>query len=120
MNPNLAQSLDPKLKETYDRIMGTQLPKAPASPTPQANTPGQTVPNTQPQPEPQPQTPTPTPAPAPTEELKAGMVNINASIPQEKPAAIPKKKISPVIFVVIGVGFFLIYTVVWLKVFKVF
>jgi len=123
VNPNLAQNLDPKLKETYDRIMGTQVnvqSPRPVAPTPQPvqqiHVPVEGVGPVS--------SPTPTPAstvaePASKEE-KVEMVNINTSsaAPAAKPSS--SKKTSPVIFVVLGVGFFLLYTVVWLKVFKIF
>ncbi len=124
MNPTAPQ-LDPKLKETYDRIMGSGVSSQPAQ---------------KPQPAPQPvhqpieevhlpvenvaSVPTPPPARPETpiqEEPQTEMVNINATVSQAKPvAAVSKKKSSPVIFVVAGVGFFLLYTVIWLKVFKIF
>lgn len=105
MNPNTAQSLDPKLKEAYDRVMGTQVnfqaqPK-PATP-PQSSKVG----------------PSPSSSPAPT-ATEPEMVSINTTAPIAKPAP-AKGKISPIIFVVLGVGFFLFYTVLWLKVFKIF
>lgn len=114
MNPT-AQTLDPKLKETYDRVMGTQLPPQP---------------DQKPQPAPQPAQevhlpvenipPAPTPTPPPV-AAEPEMVNINATVPQHvAPAAVSKKKFSPIIFVVAGAGFLLIYTFIWLKVFKLF
>ncbi len=116
MNPNLAQNLDPKLKETYDRIMGTQVNVQSPQPVQQTHVPVEGVGPVS--------SPTPTPAstvaePASKEE-KIEMVSINTSstAPAAKPSS--SKKTSPVIFVVLGVGFFLLYTVVWLKVFKIF
>lgn len=115
MNPNLAQNLDPKLKETYDRIMGTRVnvqspkPVAPApQPSPQEHVPVEGV------------APVSTSAPAAKEE-KPEMVNINTSSSSPAPAAktASSKKMSPIIFVVAGVGFFLVYTVVWLKIFGI-
>lgn len=124
MNPNLAQNLDPKLKETYDRIMGTELSKTASSP---ASVSGQARENLSSSPQPThvpieqvvvPQTPSKTP-PAP-DETKVEMVSINASsaTPAAKPSSL--RKISPIIFVVAGVGFFIAYTVVWLKIFNIF
>lgn len=107
MNPNLAQSLDPKLKEAYDRVMGTQIntkPQAAAAAVPQAN----------PQPVNQ--------APAPEkQDTKVEMVSVNTSNSDLKTAPLAKKsKLSPVFLIAGGVAFFLVYTVIWLKVFKVF
>lgn len=117
MNPNTAQSLDPKLKEVYDRVMG-----APVSPQSSANSASEHVPvegmpvqkavNYQ-----SPHAEQPPIAQSPATEPQ--MVSINTSAaPTAKPAS--SKKISPIIFVAAGVGFFLAYTFVWLKVFKVF
>lgn len=119
MNPT-AQNLDPKLKETYDRIMGTQVNPKSIQPTPQ---PQQTAPNIFAQASAAPSAPSqPAPEPAsvtPNDASAPQMVNINATIPQAK-AVTAKKGISPIMFIAIGVGFFLLYTVVWLKVFKIF
>lgn len=108
MNPNLAQSLDPKLKETYDRVMGTQLNSRPATPNPV---------------QPQPAAPIQQTTPAPKEQNpQVEMVNINASASQGQTAtAAPgkKSKIRPIAFVAAGVLFFAIYTFIWLKFFSV-
>lgn len=117
MDPKLAQNLDPKLQETYNRIMGTPVNiQSPPPPTHEPIQP-QHVPVEQvvvPQAPPVEQIPSPTPTTAEPE-----MVSINATAPIAKPAA-AKGKISPIIFVVLGVGFFLFYTVVWLKIFNIF
>lgn len=119
MNPAAAQNLDPKLKETYDRIMGTQA--APAQPPSQKPSDAPTQPQEHvpieqvvvPQVSPVEQ------VPSPVTSAEPEMVNINATAEVAKPAAV-KGKISPVIFIVLGVGFFLFYTVVWLKIFNIF
>lgn len=132
MNPNTAQTLDPKLKEVYDRVMGADVG---ARLQGEAADKGGTSTHAQPENSvsqhvpvegiPVQNTPTPQPAPAQqpsvstTPATEPQMVSINTSAaPAAKPAS--SKKISPVIFVVAGVGFFLLYTVVWLKVFKIF
>lgn len=121
MDPKLAQNLDPKLKETYDRIMGTQINPQPGTPVPAVPQPVQT-PTPTPQFQTQPQTPTQTAEQQVPVSPQPGMVNINATVAQAKPvaSAASKKKMSPVIFIAAGIGFFLIYTVIWLKVFKIF
>lgn len=136
MNPNLG-TLDPKLKETYDRVMGADVgARLQGEAADKGGTSSQPDQKTQPAPQVQPTkevhlpvehnaaVPTPppaTPEPAPQEESQTEMVNINATVSQAKPAAVvSKKKSSPVIFIVAGVGFFLLYTVIWLKVFKLF
>lgn len=115
MNPNLAQTLDPKLKETYDRIMGTELPKAGSSPAvePQTHVPIEQIAT--------PQAPTPEATPNLPEESKVEMVSINTTPSVSKTEQVSKgRKISPVIFIVVGVLFFLLYAFAWLKVFKIF
>lgn len=116
MNPNLAQNLDPKLKETYDRVMGTQLNPQPAQKTQPAPKPAQPVQEVH-----LPQTPPPT-APEPTlqKEPEVEMVNINGTVSVAKPAAVSKKKSSLVVFIAAGIGFLLLYTIIWFKVFKIF
>lgn len=117
MNPTTAQSLDPKLKEVYDRVMGAPVsPQSPENSVPQ-HVPVEGIPIQN----------TPAPQPAPLQEpsvqatpaSEPQMVSINTSA---APAAKPEssKKISPIIFVAAGVGFFLAYTFIWLKVFKIF
>lgn len=39
MNPKSTANLDPKLREAYERIMGTTVPQAPPTQTPPTNTP---------------------------------------------------------------------------------
>lgn len=115
MDPKLAQNLDPELKKTYDRIMGTpvnvQSPAPTHEPIQQEHVPIEQV--VVPPAPPVEQTPSPVSSPEPE------MVNINATAEVAKPAT-TKGKISPVIFIVLGVGFFLFYTVVWLKIFNIF
>jgi hypothetical protein len=96
--------LDPKLKEAYDRVMGTVVtpPQRPPEPTHQEPV---TAPPAQPQAMaiPQPATTiehTPTPAPAAHTEKKKG-------------------KVSPLIIALGLIVFLLIYTLVWIKYFGV-
>lgn len=119
MNPNLAQSLDPKLKETYDRVMGMQLnprPATPKSPQPVAPVPQSQTPV-------QPASPVSAPEHSAQDDSQVEMVNINTPTPQGQTnttaASAKKSKIKPVIFVAAGVLFFAIYTVIWLKFFSI-
>lgn len=113
MNPNLAQTLDPKLKEAYDRVMGTQLntqKPQPLQSQPAVATPAQQTAQTPAPEQPKEQTP------------QVEMVNINTPTSQgETTVAAPakKSKMKPVIFVIAGVLFFAIYTFIWLKFFSV-
>lgn len=112
MNPAVAQGLDPKLKETYDRVMGTELPKAASSPTPPplASPSAPTPPPVQSQPvEPMPA------AHTESQVFVASPTTSSSAFTAKKP-----RKISPVILIALGVAFFGVYTVVWLKVFGIF
>lgn len=114
MNPNLAQTLDPKLKETYDRVMGTEVPTNVGASSP-ANEPQKHVPVEHIV---TPQNPVTVPA---QENSEPEMININAAPNTNASSQVSKgRKISPVIFVVVGVAIFSLYTVIWLKVFKIF
>lgn len=61
MDPQKLSQLDPKLRDAYQRVMGTTIPEPQAAPVQQAQTPPQT-PNPAPAPPPMPQ-PEPTPIP---------------------------------------------------------
>ncbi|HZQ29692.1 MAG TPA: hypothetical protein VFA93_01270 [Patescibacteria group bacterium] len=111
MNPS-QQNLDPKLKEAYDRVMGTQIPQpgGTGSPSPVA----------QAQPQPQPQKAEEHPAPASSGPQP--IININSNQPGAKPQQVQKAKgkgISPVVLITLGLLFFGGYTFIWLKVFKI-
>ncbi len=126
MNPKTPQDLDPKLKEAYDRVMGGNFnPIPPASKIPE-------IPKTE-----APAAPLPSPAVAPpppsipltnpVEPSQPELPPLNVMSPSTtsstgKQAASAKKKlkISPIIFLVIGLAFFVVYAVVWGKVLKLF
>jgi len=135
MNPKSINDLDPKLKETYERVMGTSFsPADPApTPTPVQERPIQTTVTEQPplgnafEPvPPMPQQPPIGPAPEmlpplqgpnPFQEVQAppAMVLVNG-------ATVTKKKniLKPVLLIVGGVVFFIAYGVIWAKVFGLF
>lgn len=114
MNPKTPQDLDPKLKEAYDRVMGGNfspgaVPKAPEVSQAQGQTPVQNPAFSNPAPTSTPLTPS---APTPT---------VNVPSPSSSPVSVKKKlKISPIIFLVVGLAFFAVYAVVWAKLFKLF
>lgn len=119
MNPNLAQTLDPKLKETYDRVMGTQVNSQPSQPP--AQKPVEPAPPLQakpiePAPMPTPMAPSPSVNQVFVSEDTKKTVNIN---PNEATTLKKPKKTSPVIFIVLGAVFFGAYTFIWLKVFGI-
>jgi hypothetical protein len=107
MNPNgQQQNLDPKLKEAYDRVMGSQInPSQPSSPTPAPI---------------QPQAPKVEQHQTPTSSGPQPIININSNqSPTKIPSASKGKGVSSVLFIVLGLLFFAGYTVIWLKVFKI-
>lgn len=116
MNPTAPQ-LDPKLKETYDRVMGAQMPKATSSPT-TASIPQPSASVQSPAPvQPQPQT-AERPAAPPAQVFVA-----TPAAPTGKTVVVKNsngKKLSPVVLMVVGLAFFVVYTVVWLKIFAIF
>lgn len=95
------QNLDPALKATYERVMGTNV----AAPTP---TPAPTLTPTS--------TPSPSPAPQPAVTVPQGSndTKVVAGGRSRKSG-----KLSPVLLVIAILLFFSIYTFVWLFVFKV-
>lgn len=128
MNPNLAQNLDPKLKEAYDRVMGTEVGgtdrvRLQASQTGELDKGGLPA---------QPSNASASSAPTASQSAQpiteAPFVSPQTIKPSEsfysqtvlKPApAKSDRKISPIIFVAVGIAFFLLYTFIWLKVFSV-
>ena len=119
MNPKTPQDLDPKLKEAYDRVMGGNFtPPTPTAPNP--------VPKIEPVPVPTPITNLPPSTPL-NNPMSVNMQPLSAMSPSttastEQPAISTKKKsiLSPVIFLIVGLAFFVIYAVVWVKIFKLF
>ena len=119
MNPKTPADLDPKLKEAYDRVMGGNfsqpIPTAPTNPTPKI------------EPVPAPTAINPPPLPPLTNPMSVNMPPLNVMSPSSAPvtaqpanSAKKKSKISPIIFLVVGLAFFAVYAVVWAKVFKLF
>ena len=138
MNPKSINDLDPKLKETYERVMGTSLG---TNPTPTAP-----IMTTQQTPEPQPVTqPTPEQSPKPQMQIETpptASTNEGTTVSQvfrsdnqsktNEPTTISSpsfkkvastktniKKLLPII-VVVAIVFFIIYGVVWAKLLGLF
>lgn len=115
MNPNL-QNLDPKLKETYDKVMAAQFsqPAQKKEPVPPTPSPIPSMPNP---------TPVASPSPVNSSQSPAAQVFVaSPATPTGKATNVKSpsgKKISPIIFVVLGLAFFAVYTLVWLKVFGI-
>ncbi len=113
MNPTVGQTstLDPKLKEAYDRVMGTAAMSAPQPAPPLSPKPVNTEPIVAEEPKIAQRAP---------ETTNPTMVE-NQTAPSMTTAGAEKKSkgISPIIFIVGGVVFFASYAVIWLKVFGV-
>jgi hypothetical protein len=136
MNPKTINDLDPKLKETYERVMGTSFsPADPApTPTPAPERPMQTTVVEQPPmnnnfeqmtPVPQPpmnsapeMPPLQMPqAPNPFQEvpMPPSTVMVNGATTTKK-----KNILKPLLLIVGGIIFFVAYGVVWAKIFGLF
>jgi len=89
MDPQKLAQLDPKIREQYERVMGTAIPQASAQP---AQPLGTTTP-------PQPQT--------------------NFAAPPVMPMKKKGSSIMPVLFAIVGIIFLIIYTLFWTKIFNV-
>lgn len=117
MDPKNLSSLDPKLKEAYERVMGTSF-----TPPTQTKTPTVTTP---PPPPPQ-QTHSETVVPqVPSSDVPHAFVApLNKHNSPHNPAPITptqhsetqKRKISPAILILAGVVFFVAYGVFWIKI----
>lgn len=132
MDNNLS-GLDPKLKEAYERVMGTATPSTPPPPqtpqqTPQTAQPSVVKPTleqtAQAQPSSQPVTPTPASQPQTPEEPtkdEASESTVAYQAFTETNAGTAKKKsgISPIILIFGGIVFFIVYALVWIKLFNV-
>lgn len=124
MDPKNLPNLDPKLKEAYERVMGTSTTPpavppavhpadaatAPSTPTP----PPPAVPPAPTQPIPQTVTPIVTPPPTTTQTSHVHTTTSFVAADSTKSSA----KISPIILLFAGVIFFLVYAVFWLKFFN--
>lgn len=134
MNPKSVNDLDPKLKETYERVMGTALSSAPTQPD-QPQRPMQTTvveaiqPVTPTTPMQQPvDMPNPGPEMVQSPQLPltgsnpfAGTVSPPTTVMAEVPAVKKKNNfLMPVLFVLGGIIFFAAYAVIWAKVFGLF
>ncbi len=114
MNPKTPQDLDPKLKEAYERVMGSNI------------NPGNVIP-------PKPSVPPPPPSqghnampsmgtvPMPQRLPPLEPVPVMMSSPTATPAKAKKKSgLLPIIFLIVGILFFAGYAVVWAKFFGLF
>lgn len=145
MNPKSVNDLDPKLREVYERVMGSNF--TPKSSAQAQNTP---QPPAQPQADPQPLAPNPSPEPntplmqttqvftqnpqplepapaqpEPEKQETQSPPSDPASIFTQSPSSTPtpqKKKLNmlPILFAVGAIVFFGAYIIIWAKVFGLF
>jgi hypothetical protein len=107
MDKSAPQQLDPKLKEAYDRVMGTVV----NPPTPQQS--------------PAHQEPIPTTPVMPAAPVHAAIhheeTKIEVQSPTTSPVKLPKKKgkISPLIIILGLIVFLAVYAIVWIKFFNI-
>ncbi|MGA2968051.1 MAG: hypothetical protein ABSD69_02685 [Candidatus Levyibacteriota bacterium] len=131
MNPKSVNDLDPKLKETYERVMGTSLggdsAPPPAMETQPVSQPSEPKPEPQAQPEPQPGESAPIEGSTVSQVFRADNTTkptetavVNPPSENQKAAKKGGKKLLPVIIVVGAVIFFAIYAVLWAKLLGLF
>lgn len=98
MDSKKLSELDPKLKEIYDRVMGTSVKPAPQSPTPSAK----------------PLISNPT-----NQEAAVSSSNFTPPPPNTIPVSPAfSPKISPLVWILGVVAFIVIYALVWVKIFN--
>jgi|SRR6185369_1064739 len=133
MDPKAVSNLDPKLKETYDRVMGTATPGAPAGapaptppPSPMAPVNADIT---------QAQSGAATPAPTtdaqqatPSQAFNADNLRFQAAI-QAPAGSVPvggtvakvpgqTSSLLRILYIIAAIVFFIVYTFVWIKVFN--
>lgn len=121
MDPKKQQTLDPKLKEVYDRVMGTATKSAaPSVPEPVKAEPTKETP---PPAAPQSVRPTvpapPAPEPAKAHVTTAAPVITSGFVAKGSEEKEKKSGISPVILFLAAVVFLLVYALVWVKFFNI-
>lgn len=143
MDPQKLSQLDPKLRDAYQRVMGTAIPEPPATtvpPNPQQNEPIQAqTPDlsagkplaselqpdpvaSQPVTESQPtinQQPSPAPQPAaPAESAQTTSANFTMPVQTQTMAVKKKSGLMPILFGIVGLIFLAIYTLFWTRIFN--
>lgn len=117
----MPSNLDPKLKEVYERVMGTPVnsPSTPTTPAPIASSPISSPPS----PPPTTSSPVTEPTPAPSTQtfVAHNTVPIATKVSVSSSVVTPaksKKKISMPILILGMVGFLVAYAFFWVKVFN--
>lgn len=115
MDPKSLSSLDPKLKETYERVMGTSVPQqAPTAPATPVVEPENNVPVT-------PAPPISEPAEQPVQANTSPFMASSMGQPLPNPAEMQQQAASPMLkiaYIVGGIIFFIVYTIFWIKIFN--
>ncbi len=145
MDPKTLPNLDPKLKEVYERVMGssvTQTPPVPVVPPAQTQPPVNSAPPSQPTPPPQPNLQSPPPSTQKPlnntdQELHATQVfnpHLNSGRPKLEASPAPasvsavkttgvetkgKSKIGAPVLALMGIVFLILYAIFWVSFFKV-
>lgn len=140
MDPQKLAQLDPKLREAYQRVMGTPIPPMPTpQPKPEPAQPPVSEPHPAPsipkpiaEPEPQPAI-NPQPQTIPTQPASnfvqmssevastpaTASPNFTVPAPQTQTIVLKKKNgMLPVLFVIVALIFIAIYTLFWVKIFN--
>jgi hypothetical protein len=137
MDPKLIANMDPKLRETYERVMGTAAASSPLSAPPPSN--GTSNQLSQSLPIQQPEIPTPMAPPA-TEELSSQLVTpVTPPTPAPTPVDATSTMFQPlpspasvnqeaqtnetsfllrILYIVGGIIFFILYAIFWIKILK--
>lgn len=129
MDPQKLSQLDPKLRDAYQRVMGTSVPPPqapPPSPPPPTPTPTpapvqdsvSTVQEPSPIPTPEPTIPQPTEPTAAATNFDQMKSEVATNQPQAQTAVVKKKSAMPILMVIGAICFIVIYTLVWTKIFN--
>jgi len=126
MNPKNINDLDPKLKETYERVMGTSLAENPTTPPTMETQPVEQTPPVSVQTQPE------APATPPIEDFTVSQVfradntnehaettTVNPPSKSDTAAKVNRKKILPIV-IVVAIVFFAVYAVLWAKLLGLF
>jgi len=128
MNPKTVNDLDPKLKETYERVMGTSLAGNPATPPTMETQPIEQTASTSTHPQSEPETPAPSSDENSTvsqvfraDESNKSTETATVNPPSKNATTIKTSgnKLLPIL-IVGAVTFFAIYAVIWAKVLGLF
>lgn len=126
MDPKKPADLDPKLKEIYDRVMGTNVPQQASSAQPPPITCDEPPPQNIEQPTQQVAAPIMPPTDATgaitsthPEQIKQEVIKIDSQSEENKTTKQNKSQVLPVFFAIGGIVFLVFYVIFWFKYFNV-